>query len=834
MLCLFGASSAIAAPSSTQQTDTTGDGTGTSDTSTTEPSPTEESTTTAAPEATPLGETTPVPTGSPTETFSPTPAPTPTATPTPTPTPSPTKVPIRINFQPRNTTAVCGYTQDNGDTYAARNGFTYGWNFDHRGGMRDRNALTDQLLDTLAHFGSAGVWEIEVPNGTHDVRVTIGDTSHSSTHTINVEGVNYWNNLRLSRYQFRQSTKTVTVSDGKISIDQGSLGDGETHINYVEINTAGTVPSCATPVPTPTPTPSPTATTTPIPSPSLTPTPSVSATPKPTPTPSPTAAMSEMKVNFQIRGSALACGYMPDYGDTYGSRSGETYGWNKDHTDTTRDRQMTSNQLLDTLAHFHSGGVWEVAVPNGEHKVTVGIGDPGYRSTHTLNVEGVNFWQSTRLGASEFVQATKTVTVTDGRLTLDQGSAGDKYTRINYIQINPDNIPEICATPTPTPTPTKTPTPKPTPTKTPSPTPTPSKTPTPSPTPSTTPSPTPSGTPTPAPVREKDYRINFQLAGSNRVCGFDPDYGKTFGPRSGESYGWNFDHQDVMRDREIKNDQKLDTLAHFHGSGKWEVRVPNGLHRVTVAIGDAAFESTHTLNVEGVSFWKAIELESDEFRQITRQVEVKDGRLTLDQGFALDKSTRINYITLNVDGPPGECDQTKAEPTPTPKPQPEEDKPRTSGGGGSIGPRPYGLSGLVRVFGAKCNDRTNNARTWFPSAGGRGKYGYVYYHSKLAKKVGRKVIGALHRKHKVGAVDYGVWGYACRIKVGGTSYSVHSWGAAIDTNTLKNPWQATRWNGHGSNGRNYGRMYPRLWLRQNFYWGINFRDPMHFQYVAGY
>jgi len=821
VLCLFGATAAVAAPSA-QQTEP---GAGTSDIETTSPSPTEEPTQTAEPQATPTEATTPTPAPSATETHIP-------ATPTPTPTPSPTNVPIRINFQPKNVAAVCGYTQDNGDTYAARNSFTYGWNIDHRGGMRDRHALTDQLLDTLAHFESGGIWEIEVPNGTHDVKVTIGDTSHSSTHTINVEGVNYWNNLHLSRYQFRQSTKTVTVSDGKISIDQGSLGDGATHINYIEIDTAGSVPSCATPLPGATPTPTPSGTVSPSPSASVTPTPSTSASATPTPTPSPTVVMPEIKVNFQLQGSALVCGYTPDHGDTYAGRSGQTYGWNKSHTDTTRDRQMTSNQLLDTLAHFHSGGVWEVAVPNGAHKVTVGIGDPGYRSTHTLNVEGVNFWQATRLGASEFVQATKTVTVTDGRLTLDQGSAGEMYTRINYIQINPDNIPEVCATPTPTPTPSKTPTPKPTPSKTPTPTPTPTPSKTPTPTPSMTP--TPSGTPTPPPVREKDYRINFQLSGSNRVCGFDPDFGKTFGARNGESYGWNFDHLDVMRDREIKNDQKLDTLAHFHGSGKWEVRVPNGLHRVTVSIGDGAFGSTHTLNVEGVSFWKATELEGDEFRQITRKIEVDDGRLTLDQGFALDKSTRINYITLNVDGPPKECDQTKAEPDPKPKPQPVEDKPRTSGGGGSIGPRPYGLSGLVRVFGAKCNDRTNNARTWFPSAGGRGKYGYVYYHSKLAKKVGRRVIGALHRKHKVGAVDYGVWGYSCRIKRGGTSYSVHSWGAAIDTNTLKNPWQATQWNGRGSNGRNYRRMYPRLWLRQNFYWGINFRDPMHFQYVAGY
>jgi hypothetical protein len=333
-------------------------------------------------------------------------------------------------------------------------------------------------------------------------------------------------------------------------------------------------------------------------------------------------------------------------------------------------------------------------------------------------------------------------------------------------------------------------------------------------------------------------RINYQLQGSNRVCGFKPDYGASFGPRFDAQYGWNFDHSDNARDREVKNDQKLDTLNHFHAGGVWEVKIRRGLHEVTVNIGDASYSSDHTLNVEGVEFWRDIHLEADEFRQVTRKIQVNDGRLTLDQGSAYEKATRINFLTVNADGPPAVC-EGKAEAAPKPKPQPEGDGNggaggTTGGGGGKLGARPYGLSGLVRVFGSRCSDKSNNARTWYPSAGGRGKWGYVYYHSKLARKVGGKVLGALQRRKRTGAVDYGVWGYSCRIKRGGTTWSVHSWGVAIDTNTSLNPWQATRWNGRGSNGRRYGRMYPKLWLRQNFYWGINFRDPMHFQYVSGY
>lgn len=329
-------------------------------------------------------------------------------------------------------------------------------------------------------------------------------------------------------------------------------------------------------------------------------------------------------------------------------------------------------------------------------------------------------------------------------------------------------------------------------------------------------------------------RINYQLQGSAKVCGYDPDYGYIYDARNGATYGWNFDHSDVTRDREIKDEQRLDTLSHFHAGGVWELKLRKGQHRVTIGIGDAGYESTYTLNVEGKSFWKDIPLGANEFRQTTRVIEVRDGRLTIDQGNAEDKATRINFLTVNSDGPPGGCDANGGgTPDEEPKPQPHPDR-DTAGGRGSVGARPYGLSGLVRVFGKRCSDKANNARTWFPSAGGSGREGYVYYHSKLARKVGGKVLGGLNRKHMRGAVDYGVWGYSCRIKRGGSTYSVHSWGAAIDTNTAKNPWQARTWNGRGANGRDYGRRYPRLWLAENFYWGINFNDPMHFQYVAGY
>jgi hypothetical protein len=331
----------------------------------------------------------------------------------------------------------------------------------------------------------------------------------------------------------------------------------------------------------------------------------------------------------------------------------------------------------------------------------------------------------------------------------------------------------------------------------------------------------------------RQIRVNFELAGSRTPCGWKADTGRVYGERGELRFGWNFDHSDVTRDRDKVRDQLFDTLSHFHADGVWEIAVDDGPHTVHIGIGDAEYSSTHFLNIEGSPVWWNQHLEAGSFDEVRKTVYVRDGRLTLDQGGAPEKATRIDFIEIDVpkgSNPP--CDRDEPKPTPSQPPAPEPGD--TSGGSGGLGPRPYGLKGLKRTFGKRCSSKANDARTYFPSAGGRGDAGYVYYHSKLARKVGNKIARSLKRHHRGGAVDYGVWGYACRMKTGGTSWSVHSWGAAIDTNTLRNPYGARSWNGKGSNGKKYGRYYPELWMNNGFYWGLNFADPMHFQYVSGY
>jgi hypothetical protein len=147
------------------------------------------------------------------------------------------------------------------------------------------------------------------------------------------------------------------------------------------------------------------------------------------------SALFAAKINFEPVGTTPA-GYQPDSGDIYAGRgNGLTYGWNISHTDVVRTRGMNPDPRLDTLCHFHAGGKWEIAVPNGKYNVFVSVGDPSAGSPQTINVEGVNYWTALALNSNQFAQQTKTVTVSDGKLTIDQGAAPDKSTRINYVEI---------------------------------------------------------------------------------------------------------------------------------------------------------------------------------------------------------------------------------------------------------------------------------------------------------------------------------------------------------------------------------------------------------------
>jgi hypothetical protein len=173
-----------------------------------------------------------------------------------------------------------------------------------------------------------------------------------------------------------------------------------------------------------------------------------------------------LRVNFQDSPTVPPSGYVRDFGEGYAPRNradqgcGLTYGWVVPGTATPLDLSQNgrnrndlgaglSDLRLATLMHMQADdisvpfngkkeeGAWEVALPNGSYRVTVGVGDvTQIDSVHQINVEdqpaffGGGFVPN---ATTKFANATRTVTLADGRMTVT--AAGGTNTKINYIDI---------------------------------------------------------------------------------------------------------------------------------------------------------------------------------------------------------------------------------------------------------------------------------------------------------------------------------------------------------------------------------------------------------------
>jgi Bacterial Ig-like domain len=165
------------------------------------------------------------------------------------------------------------------------------------------------------------------------------------------------------------------------------------------------------------------------------------------------------KINFADQATRPPSGYLTDYGQSYGLRtgpdqgSGLSYGWVRVGTSTPlslvgngRNRVGANPDLrLATLMHMQlpggagvtTPGSWEIAVPNGTYLVTVAVGDSSYlNSVHAIQVEDQNaIGAFTPTATKKHHIVTRTPTVTDGRLTISP--LGGTNTKINYITIAP-------------------------------------------------------------------------------------------------------------------------------------------------------------------------------------------------------------------------------------------------------------------------------------------------------------------------------------------------------------------------------------------------------------
>ena len=153
--------------------------------------------------------------------------------------------------------------------------------------------------------------------------------------------------------------------------------------------------------------------------------------------------------------------------------------------------------------------------------------------------------------------------------------------------------------------------------------------------------------------------------------------------------------------------------------------------------------------------------------------------------------------------------------------------------------RPSGYTQIVNRFGQPCSDAAHAiSQTW--QASDNGVNYVVRFHKKLggsptemiSDKGGRStnldndVYGHLQNAHLWPYVQHGIYGYNCRYIDGTTSWSTHAFGIAIDVSS------AVEYQGKCTSDVN--RYTKQIWQDHNWYWGLAFCDPMHFQYATGY
>lgn len=134
--------------------------------------------------------------------------------------------PLKIDFQPATAPAVAGWVIDSGLAFGKRGAQLFGWNTAVTAGVRDRNQISDQRRDTIAHMQHGGAnskWEVAVPAGTYLVRVVCGDAAFfDSTYRVNVEGTLVVNGRPTTGSRFVEGAATVVVSDGRLTLSNAT------------------------------------------------------------------------------------------------------------------------------------------------------------------------------------------------------------------------------------------------------------------------------------------------------------------------------------------------------------------------------------------------------------------------------------------------------------------------------------------------------------------------------------------------------------------------------------------------------------------------------------
>lgn len=141
----------------------------------------------------------------------------------------------QFNFCGRGTKSTANYEHDNGLPFDAKRGS--GWTQDISSNNRRRSVYPESIRDTFLFTRDFAKWECQLSNGRWLVTVCNGDSGHEQTgHHVSFEGQVAVKNVPTAAGHFSETTTTVVVSDGRLTMELGpQLAGSNTCVNWLRL-----------------------------------------------------------------------------------------------------------------------------------------------------------------------------------------------------------------------------------------------------------------------------------------------------------------------------------------------------------------------------------------------------------------------------------------------------------------------------------------------------------------------------------------------------------------------------------------------------------------------
>jgi hypothetical protein len=141
----------------------------------------------------------------------------------------------QFNFCGQSTKPNENYERDNGLPFVTKRGF--GWVQDISSNNRHRSVYPETIRDTFLFTRDFAKWECRIPNGRWLITVCNGDSGHEQTgHQVSFEGKVAVKNVPTAAGHFVETTVTVVVTDGRLTMELGpQLAGSNTCVNWLRL-----------------------------------------------------------------------------------------------------------------------------------------------------------------------------------------------------------------------------------------------------------------------------------------------------------------------------------------------------------------------------------------------------------------------------------------------------------------------------------------------------------------------------------------------------------------------------------------------------------------------